>query len=113
MIYARSELLFPHRYVSALSEVRGAQWQALVTRICVLPEDDVESLGFCYLLVDMCGCLRCDMNSYKASLGCRQCACRAIASFKGSDADLHAWFERARGKVRAAMAGDPNALDME
>lgn len=79
----------------------------------MLPEDDVESLGFCYLLVEMCGCLNCDMNSYKASLGCRQCASRAIASYKGSDIELHACFELARDKVRAAMAGDQSALDIE
>lgn len=113
MIYARSELLFPHRYVSSLSALRSAQWQALVRRVCVLPEDDEESLGFCYLLVNMCGCLNCDMNSYKASLGCSQCARRAITAFKGSDEELYAYFEQARDKVHAALSGDPDALDIK
>ena len=113
MIYTRSELLFPHRYVSALSELRGADWKTLVGRVCQLAEDDEESLAFCFLLVDLCGCLNCDMNSYKASLGCRQCACRAISSYKGSDEELNACFERAREKVRAALLGETDCLQLD
>jgi hypothetical protein len=113
MIYARSELLFPHRYVSALCDVRGGDWKELVDRIRGLPEDEEESIAFCFLLVEMSGCLRCDMNSYKASLGCRQCACRAIASFKGSDEELVACFVDARDRVHAAMAGEVEPLVAE
>ena len=113
MIYSRNELLFPHRYVAALKGQRGAEWQALVTRVCVLTEDDPESLGFCLLLVDLCGCLKCDLNSYKASLGCRACARRAVSSFKGSDEELLASFEEAVAQVKAALAGEIDRLSVE
>lgn len=113
MIYSRNELLFPHRYVCALKGLRGPSWQALVERICELPEDDPESLAFCLLLVDECGCLRCDLNSYKASLGCRACARRAISSFKGSDRALEKAFEDALAQVRSALAGEIECLTIE
>ncbi|NLS78204.1 MAG: hypothetical protein GXY76_13190 [Chloroflexi bacterium] len=113
MIYARSELLFPHRYASALKGLRTARWEKLVQTICELPEDDPDSLGFCLLLVDLCGCLSCDLNSYKASIGCKACARRAITAFKGTDVALQGQFEKARDQVKAALAGELPCIEIE
>lgn len=113
MIYPHSELLFPHRYTSALLGSRGLKWDKLIESICKLPEDHEDSLGLCLLMVELCGCLKCDLNSYKASLGCRACARRALGSFKGDDEALCRRFEEARERVTAAMKGEAELVLLE
>ena len=110
ILYQRSELIFPHHCIATLGELRTARWQELVRRIKGLPQDHEETIAFCFLVVELCGCLSCDLNSYKASLGCQQCAKRAITSFKGSDVALQRRFEAARAKVRAVMNGEADCL---
>jgi len=112
-LYQRGELLFPHRCIATLAELRTARWQELVKKVRALPEDHEESLAFCFLLVELCGCLNCDLNSYKASLGCRACARRAVLSFKDGDAALQRRFENACAKVKAALAGKGGALSVD
>ena len=77
-MYPRSELLFPHRCVSALRRLRDRPWQELVERIAKLPETHEDSLAFSLMMIKLCNCLKCDLGSYKASLGCCACAQRAI-----------------------------------
>jgi len=113
MLYQRGELLFPHRCIATLADLRSSRWQELVKRVRALPEDHEDSLAFCFMLVELCGCLNCDLNSYKASLGCRTCARRAVSSFKDTDAVLQRRFEHARAKVRAALAGKRGALSVD
>ena len=47
-------------------------------------------------IIKLTGCLNCDLDSYKASLGCCTCAKRAINAFKGSDKMLLRRFEEAK-----------------
>jgi hypothetical protein len=79
--------------------MREAKWQALVNRVAKLPEDHLDSLALSLLMVRLCNCLKCDLGSYKASLGCCACAQRAISGFKGSDAALLRRFEGTRKQV--------------
>jgi hypothetical protein len=55
------------------------------------------------MMIKLCKCLRCDLGSYRASLGCCTCAQRAIKGFKGSDRALLRYYERARREVRAYL----------
>lgn len=113
MMYPRSEILFPHRCLPALQDMRGTEWQELVDRIARLPDTHEDSLAFALMMVKLTGCLNCDLDSYKASLGCCTCAKRAINAFKGSDKALLRKFEEAKSELahywasRKETAGSP------
>ncbi|MBN1934476.1 MAG: hypothetical protein JW934_07410 [Anaerolineae bacterium] len=85
MMYPRSEILFPHRCVRELKGLRGPLWDELVEHIATLPDTHKDSLSFALMMIKLSGCLDCDLDSYKASLGCCTCAKRTINAFKGSD----------------------------
>ena len=104
MMYPRSEILFPHRCVSALKRMRGLDWQALVSRIAGLSDTHPDSLAFALMMIKLSGCLNCDLDSYKASLGCCTCAKRAINAFKGSDKQLLRRFEEAKAELAEYVA---------
>ena len=87
-MYPKSEILFPRRCLSSLRRMRGPEWQELVSRVSKLPEDHVDSLALSLLMIRLCNCLKCDLGSYKASLGCCACSQRALSGFKGSDTAL-------------------------
>ena len=99
MMYPRSEILFPHRCVASLKKMRGSDWQELVDRIAGLPDTHNDSLAFALMMIKLTGCLNCDLDSYKASLGCCTCAKRAINSFKGSDKVLMRKYQEAQAEL--------------
>ena len=98
-MYPRNEILFPHRSVSALKDLRDSKWRQLVERIAALPETHVDALAFSLMRIRLCECLNCDLGSYKASLGCPTCARRAVMSVKGSDAILLRRFKKAKKDI--------------
>ena len=104
MMYPRSEILFPHRCVSALKRMRGPEWQELVSRIADLDDTHKDSLAFALMMIKLTGCLNCDLDSYKASLGCCTCAKRAINAFKGSDKVLLRRFGEAQTELEDYLA---------
>ena len=104
-MYPKSEILFPRRCLPSLRRMRGAKWQELVVQVSRLPEDHVDSLALSLLMIRLCNCLRCDLGSYKASLGCCACAQRALSGFKGSDAALVRRLQTDRNRVIAYLQG--------
>ncbi len=98
-MYPRSEILFPHRSVRALKNLRDGQWRELVERIAALPETHEDSLAFSLLMIRLCDCMNCDLGSYKASLGCATCARRAVSAIKASDTALVRRFEKAKEEI--------------
>lgn len=99
-MYPESEILFPPRCIPLMRNLRGPAWAELVDRVAKLPDGHVDVLGFSLLAIRMASCLTCDLDSYRASLGCCTCAQRTIAGFKGSDAELIRKFEQTRDEVR-------------
>ena len=110
MMYPRSEILFPHRCVVALKRMRGTEWQELVNRIADLEDTHTDSLAFALMMIKLTGCLNCDLDSYKASLGCCTCAKRAINAFKGSDKVLIRKYQEAEAELADYMAKHGLAL---
>jgi hypothetical protein len=98
-MYPESEILFPTRCIPGLKGLRDEQWEELVKRVSALPETHEDSLAFCLMMIRLCKCLRCDLGSYRASLGCCTCAQRAIKGFKSSDRALMRYYARARREV--------------
>jgi hypothetical protein len=99
-MYPDSEILFPSRCISQLRDLRGPIWAELVDRIADLPDGHEDVLGFSLMMIRLGSCLTCDLDSYRASLGCCTCAGRSIGGFKGSDKELIRRFERAREEVK-------------
>jgi hypothetical protein len=95
----RSEILFPSKAIPALANLRGPEWQRLVAHVMSLPDMDEDKVAFCLMMVRLSECMKCDLGSYKASLGCASCARRAVNSAKLTDAALLKRYERARAEV--------------
>jgi len=95
-----SEILFPCKAIPAVANLRGPEWQRLVEHVVTLPDTHEDKLAFCLTIVRLAECMRCDLGSYKASLGCASCARRAVNSAKLTDAALLRRYERARSEVR-------------
>jgi hypothetical protein len=111
MMYPRSEILFPHQCVSTLRDLRGPLWQELVDRVASLPDTHEESLAFALMMIELAGCLDCDLDSYKASLGCCTCAKRTINAFKGSDKALLQLYQKACRELDEYMARKKEGSD--
>ncbi|MDY7077977.1 MAG: hypothetical protein SXV54_13760 [Chloroflexota bacterium] len=103
-MYPDSEILFPSRCIPQLRDLRGPEWAKLIDRIAALPDGHEDVLGFSLMIIRLGSCLTCDLDSYRASLGCCTCARRSVSGFKGSDKELVRSFEDTREEVRAYLA---------
>ena len=102
-MYPESEILFPTRCISHLARLRGEDWRELVEYVAALAETHEDSLAFSLMMIRFNSCLTCDLDSYRASLGCVTCAKRMIAGFKGSDKALVRKFEEAKEEILAYL----------
>ena len=101
-MYPDSEILFPARCIPELRNVRpGVSWRELVDHISSLPESHEDVLAFSLMMIRLSNCLTCDLDSYRASLGCGQCAKRTIQGYKGDDNELTHKIEEARSELQA------------
>ncbi|MGD2143440.1 MAG: hypothetical protein PVF54_03075 [Anaerolineae bacterium] len=105
-MYPESEILFAPHCIPELRDIRGPQWAELVDRVASLPDGHVDVLGFALTVVELSSCLTCDLDSYRATLGCCTCAQRSVSGFKGSDEELIALFEWKRYRVREYVDSD-------
>jgi len=87
-MYAENEIMFPHHLIPSLETARGAQWDALIERVCAHSEYHEASLAFVLTMIRLNGCLGCETDSFRAMRGCEACALQTLRRFKGSDADL-------------------------
>ncbi len=99
-MYPESEILFPPRCIAQLRTLRGDEWTRLTDYLSDLPDEHEDVLGFSLMMIRLGSCLTCDLDSYRASLGCCTCARRTIGGFKGSDAEMIQLFEEAREEIR-------------
>ncbi len=102
----RAEILFPHKSVSALSNLREIKWREMTKRVATLPEDHPDSLAFCLMMIKQCGCLDCNPDRYKALMGCSACGKRTILAYKGADDNLMRAFKQARNEVSRFLEGE-------
>jgi hypothetical protein len=105
-MYPESEILFPPRCLPLLRDRRGPEWARLIDHMASVPDGHEDVLGFSLMMIRLGSCLTCDLDSYRASLGCCTCAARSVSGFKGSDRDLIRLFEEAREEVRAYVTSD-------
>lgn len=105
-MYPDSEILFPSRCIPQLRNLRGEKWARFIDHLISLPDQHEDVLGFSLMMIKLGSCLTCDLDSYRASLGCCTCARRSISAYKGSDEELLRLFEEAREEVREYLARD-------
>jgi hypothetical protein len=105
-MYPDSEILFAPHCIPELRDLRGPKWAKLVDRIASLPDGHVDVLSFSLLIIELSSCLTCDLDSYRATLGCCTCAQRSVSGFKGDDGELIGLFEEKRREVQAYLASD-------
>jgi hypothetical protein len=98
-MYPESEILFPTRCISHLARLRSADWHELIEYVSTLSETHEDSLAFSLMMIKFNSCLTCDLDSYRASLGCVTCAKRMVSGFKGSDKVLLRKFEDAKEEI--------------
>jgi hypothetical protein len=105
-MYPDSEILFASHCIPELRNLRGPKWAQLVDRVAALPDGHIDVLGFSLTIVELSSCLTCDLDSYRATLGCCTCAQRSVSGFKGSDEELIALFKAKRREVERFLASD-------
>lgn len=97
--YNKYELMFTPHLIPSLSDLRDEKWQKLVKSVSTLPETHPDALAFSLMMIDLDGCLTCEMDSYRAQKGCELCARQAVLGFKGSDEQLINCFQEAKNHL--------------
>ncbi len=103
-MYPDSEILFPPRCIEQLGDLRGPKWQALVRHVITLPHSHEEVVAFGLMMIRLSSCLTCDLDSYRASLGCCTCARRSVSGYKEDDESLLALYAKSLEDVRAYLS---------
>jgi hypothetical protein len=103
-VYRRYELLFTPRLIFQLRDLRGEEWAKFVDSFTGLPETHPDALAFAMMMINLGGCLTCEMDSYRAQRGCATCSRQTILSFKGTDKQLIKRYEAARKIVYDNLA---------
>jgi len=99
-MYPDSEILFPPRCIDQLGDLRGPQWQGLIHHISQLPHNHEEVLALGLMMIRLGSCLTCDLDSYRASLGCCTCARRTVSGYKEDDTSLIEVYRNSLNEVR-------------
>jgi hypothetical protein len=94
-----TELLFPMRAISSLSDLRGDEWQNLVKLVDDSDDLDAKKIAFSALIIKLAGCLGCSADSFRALRGCTQCSKLVIRRYKGTDSDLSKMYEDTRIEI--------------
>ena len=99
MYEIETELLFPARLIYSLRDLRGKLWHELIVRVVDQPPKSVDMLAFVLLMVRLNGCVTCNMDTYRAMLGCAKCSRQSVERFRQDDQILIKQFEKARSEV--------------
>lgn len=106
-MYTDNDLLFPPSTIPHIRNSRGQEWQILIDRVKILPEDHVENLAFCLAMIRFNGCMACETDSYRAMRGCTACALQTLRRHKGPDSDILGLYDEALEEMQAYLATTP------
>lgn len=99
MVNRDYEILFPTHAIKALEALRGPDWNDFAARISQLETNDEERIAFTLLMVQLCNCASCQIDSYRAIRGCLSCAVQTIERFHGNDQELLELFAQAQSDL--------------
>ncbi len=103
-VYRRYDLLFTPHLISKLRDLRGEEWAKFVDSFAGLPDTHPDALSLAMMIIQLGGCLSCEMDSYRAQRGCALCSRQTVLSFKGTDQQLIKRYEAARKLVYQQLA---------
>lgn len=103
-IYRNYELLFTPHLIPQLRNLRGTEWAKLIDYLTKLPHTHPDALGFSMMMIQLGGCLPCEMGNYRAQRGCATCARQTVISYKDSDTQLLKHYEQARELVHQLIS---------
>ncbi len=95
MYNPETEIVFPGKAISSLSNLRGKTWQDLVNLVNEKPVESPEQTAFLLMMIKIGGCITCNVDSFRAMRGCPACAQLNIRRFKGTDEDLVHLYQQA------------------
>ena len=95
-VYRKYDLLFTPHLIPQLRNLRGEEWDNLIDHLSALPETHPDTLAFSMMMINLGGCLTCEMDSYRAQRGCAMCAKQTVIGYKGSDQQLMKQYEKAQ-----------------
>jgi hypothetical protein len=94
-----TDLIFPPRVISTLSNERSSVWKDLVALAQKSDSDSPEKVAFILMMARLNNCATCNADSYRAILGCSTCARQALKRFHGTDEELVRLFDVARSEI--------------
>jgi len=94
-----TDLIFPPRVISTLSNERSPVWKQLVNRAQKSASDSPEKVAFILMMARLDNCATCNADSYRAIQGCSTCARQALKRYHGTDEDLVHLFDTARSEI--------------
>ena len=99
MYNPETDLLFPARALPALSELRGSEWQELVTSVMEAGPDSHELMAFILMMVRLNNCSTCNADSFRAMTGCIACARQSVKRSHETDHALAALYQADKVEV--------------
>jgi hypothetical protein len=105
-VYRHYDLLFTPHLIPRLRDLRGPAWADLIDRLSPLPETHPDVLALAIMMIDLDGCLSCQMDSYRAQRGCARCARHTLITSKETDQQLLKQYDSARQRVAAYLADE-------
>jgi hypothetical protein len=94
-----TEVLFPIRASTQLKSIRGKEWMDLINKISEKDSQFLDQLAFSWLMVQLCSCVSCNADSFRAMRGCTQCSSQTIKRYRGDDHELLLEFDTAHRDI--------------
>lgn len=108
MYNSETEILFPLRLASVLSDLRGDDWKSLTEQVSGSIATRPEKIAFVLMIIRLSGCIGCNANSYRAMRGCAACACLTIRRYRNSDHELLHLYEQTKNEVELFLTKQTN-----
>ena len=108
MYNSETEILFPLRLASVLSDLRGDDWRSLTEQVSGGKATRSEKIAFVLMMIRLNGCVGCNADSYRAMRGCAACARLTIRRYRNSDQELMHLYEQARNEAEIFIAKQTN-----
>jgi len=94
-----TDLIFPARSISSLSNERDADWRELVAGVQKAGLDSPEQMAFILMMARLNNCATCNADSYRAIHGCTVCARQSLKRFHDSNKELTRLYKTAFAEV--------------
>jgi hypothetical protein len=82
------DLIFSPLLITSLVDVRGPAWSNFILSTPSLHQNSLDQVAFILMIARLVNCAKCNMNSFRSSLGCSLCVSQSLKRFHGPDEEL-------------------------